>query len=351
MINKKVKLTILGLILVLIVGCSSSNDGSAEKKENDEENINITFAEPARILSMAPYYVAIELGYFEEEGIEADISSGGGGSQVAASLLSGEAQFAVSGPRSMLTPVEKGEDLVAIQALNSALTFDIALSNEYMEEKGVSPDDPLEDRLEALEGATMGTNNVGDSGDVYVRYLMKKYGKDFESIEMVKLAGNGPKIGGMQDGLVDGGVASAPFAQQAKEQDVGELFIKSSEDEMYANLLWEVVFAKREYLEENPDVAEKVVRAIGKGIEFTRENPGEAAEAVLSYFDGVDVAVLEQSLTDLKDTFQGYGEMDQEAWDNAQDPLVEFGDMSGVETKHDTTPDVLWTNKYIEDAF
>ncbi|RJS50123.1 hypothetical protein [Bacillus sp. PK3_68] len=120
---------------------------------------------------------------------------------------------------------------------------------------------------------------------------------------------------------------------------------------MYKNMVWEVVFADKDYLEKNHDTSLKVVRAIGKGMEFTRDNPRKAAESITSYFEGIDVEILEKSLIGLKDTFKGYGEMNQEAWDNAQDPLVEFGEMSGVSTKQDTTEDVIWTNNYIKEAF
>ncbi|PEZ76395.1 ABC transporter substrate-binding protein [Bacillus sp. AFS017274] len=349
----KNKLAFVLLCLALIVsGCSSSDETTIENKgSSGGKAVKLTFTEPARLLSVAPLYVAIEQGFFEKEGIEAEIVSGGGGAQVIASVLSGEAQFAVSGPRSMFTPLDKGEDLMAIQSLNSALTYQITLSKQYQKKKNVSKDSSLEDRVASLNGATIGTNLVGDSGDVYTRYLMQMHGVDPKTLKAVKLAGDGSKIGGMQEGIVDGGIASPPMGLQAESKDVGEIVINTSEEPMYGNMVWEAVFAKKEYLEKNQETSLKVVRAIGKGMEFTRNNPREAAESIVSYFDGIDVDILEESLIGLKNTFKGYGEMNQEAWDNAQDPLVEFGKLSGVSTKQDTTEDVIWTNSYIEEAF
>jgi ABC-type nitrate/sulfonate/bicarbonate transport system substrate-binding protein len=251
----------------------------------------------------------------------------------------------------MFTPLDKGEDLLAIQSLNSALTYQITLSKQYQKKKSVSKDSSLEDRVASLNGATIGTNLVGDSGDVYTRHLMQMHGVDPNTLKTVKLAGDGSKIGGMQEGIVDGGIASPPMGLQAESKDVGEIVINTSEEPMYGNMVWEAVFAKKEYLEENHETSLKVVRAIGQGMEFTRNNPREAAESIVSYFDGIDVDILEESIVGLKNTFKGYGEMNQEAWDNAQDPLVEFGKISGVSTKQDTTEDVIWTNSYIDEAF
>ncbi|WHY99526.1 ABC transporter substrate-binding protein [Peribacillus simplex] len=350
----KNKLAFVLLCLVLIVTACGPSDETTTGNKGDsggKKAIKLTFTEPARLLSVAPLYVAIEQGFFEEEGIEAEIVSGGGGAQVIASVLSGEAQFAVSGPRSMFTPLDKGEDLLAIQSLNSALTYQITLSKQYQKKKNVSKDSSFEDRVSSLNGATIGTNLVGDSGDVYTRYLMQMHGVDPNTLKVVKLAGDGSKIGGMQEGVVDGGIASPPMGLQAESKDVGEIVINTSEEPMYGNMVWEAVFAKKEYLEENHETSLKVVRAIGKGMEFTRNNPRVAAESIVSYFDGIDVDILEESIIGLKNTFKGYGEMNQEAWDNAQDPLVEFGKLSGVSTKQDTTEDVIWTNSYIEEAF
>ncbi|AZV60302.1 ABC transporter substrate-binding protein [Peribacillus frigoritolerans] len=351
MIKNKLAFVLLCLVL-LVSACSSSDETTTKNKGNSGgKAIKLTFTEPARLLSVAPLYVAIEQGFFEEEGIEVEIVSGGGGAQVIASVLSGEAQFAVSGPRSMFTPLDKGEDLLAIQSLNSALTYQITLSKQYLKKKNVSKDSTFEDRVASLNGATIGTNLVGDSGDVYTRYLMQMHGVDHNNLKTVKLAGDGSKIGGMQEGIVDGGIASPPMGLQAESKDVGEIVINTSEEPMYGNMVWEAVFAKKEYLEENHETSLKVVRAIGQGMEFTRNNPREAAESIVSYFDGIDVDILEESLVGLKNTFKGYGEMNQEAWDNAQDPLVEFGKISGVSTKQDTTEDVIWTNNYIDEAF
>ncbi|MDW7617950.1 ABC transporter substrate-binding protein [Peribacillus simplex] len=349
----KNKLAFVLLCLVLIVSaCGPSDETTTEKKgDSGGKAVKLTFTEPARLLSVAPLYVAIEQGFFEKEGIEVEIVSGGGGAQVIASVLSGEAQFAVSGPRSMFTPLDKGEDLLAIQSLNSALTYQITLSKQYQKKKNVSKDSSLEDRVASLNGATIGTNLVGDSGDVYTRHLMQMHGVDPNTLKTVKLAGDGSKIGGMQEGIVDGGIASPPMGLQAESKDIGDIVINTSEEPMYGNMVWEAVFAKKEYLEENHETSLKVVRAIGQGMEFTRNNPREAAESIVSYFDGIDVDILEESLIGLKNTFKGYGEMNQEAWDNAQDPLVEFGKISGVSTKQDTTEDVIWTNSYIEEAF
>jgi len=338
----------IGKISILAL-CGMLATASAQAETKQE--IQLTFTEPARILSLAPFYVAIENGFFAEEGIKAKIASGGGGREELAALLSGQAQFSISGPRLVFTGIEAGEKLVAIQSLNSSLTFQIAVTNTFLKAKNVTADSPFADRVAALSGARISTNVIGDSGDVYMRYLLKSQGHDPNSVQMFKLTGNGAKISGMQADIVDGGIASPPFPMQAKKLGVGDLLIKASELPMYEKLVWEVVIAKRDYVEKNPEITRKVIKAIGNGIKFARENPAKAAELVQPYFEGVDVGLIEASLKGMTETFQGYGEMVPEAWKNAQTPLLEFSDLSGVSIEHDSAEGAVWTNQYIRDVF
>lgn len=342
---KKRLLSLLLMTLLILAACGNTS------ATNEDGQTVITFAEPARILSFAPLYVAIEKGFFADEDIEAKIASGGGGSQVTATILSGDTQFALAAPRAMLSAIEAGEDLVAIQGLNSALTYEVALSETYMKDKGLTKDSTVEEKVKALAGATIGSNQVGDSGDVYLRYLMEKYGQDQSTLETVKMEGTGPKVGAMQEGIIDGGIASPPFSALVEAENGGSLALELSEEEMYAELAWEILFAKRDYIDENPELTTKVVKALGKAIEFTRDHPGEAASLITGYFEGVDEKILEKSLKSLKPTYVGYGEMTQAAWDHAQDPLVELSEISGVSETHDTSEDKLWTNRYVKEAF
>ena len=313
----------------------------------------ITISEPVRVLSFAPIYVAIEKGYFQEEGIEVEIASGGGGSQVMATLISGQVEFGVAAPSSVIKTYQTGKEVEVVQSINSSLTYDIVVNDQLFEEKGVDPNKELtlEEKVELLKGATMATNNIGDSGDTFLRYTMELYGAKPDDLEVVKISGLGPKIGSMKEGIIDGGINSAPFALETENQGVGKLLISSFEVPEYSNMAWETIFAMKEFTEQNEELTVKVVRAVGKGIEFTRENPAESAQLIASYFEGTDPALLEKGLTGLKNSFVGHGEMTKEMWDNAQKPLLKYPDMTGIKEAIDTNPDVVWTNKYLEKAF
>ena len=85
----KVKIFIICLILLLSVSLTSC-------KNNDLKKIRV--AEVAHSVFYAPQYVAINLGYFEEEGLEIELVNANGADKVTSALLSGDVEIGLQGP-------------------------------------------------------------------------------------------------------------------------------------------------------------------------------------------------------------------------------------------------------------
>lgn len=85
---------IVGSICVLFAGCGGSNV--------------IRVNEVTHSIFYAPFYAAINLGYMEEEGIEIDLTNGGGSDQSMTALLSGSADMALLGPETAVYVVGEG---------------------------------------------------------------------------------------------------------------------------------------------------------------------------------------------------------------------------------------------------
>ena len=71
-------------------------------------NKTIRVNEVTHSIFYAPFYAAINLGYFEEEGIEIDLTNGGGSDQSMTALLSGSADMALLGPETAVYVVGEG---------------------------------------------------------------------------------------------------------------------------------------------------------------------------------------------------------------------------------------------------
>lgn len=90
---KKSLLSLLLSLLMVIAVCS----GVSYAAEEEKELTPVTLNEVAHSIFYAPQYVAIELGYFEESGIDLTLVTGFGADKTMTALLSGEADIGFMG--------------------------------------------------------------------------------------------------------------------------------------------------------------------------------------------------------------------------------------------------------------
>ena len=96
----------LSLLLILLSGCGT-------KAPSDMSTEKVTLNEVAHSIFYAPMYVAIEKGYFAEEGIALDLVTGYGADKTMTALLSGEADIGFMGAESTIyTHLEQTDDPV-----------------------------------------------------------------------------------------------------------------------------------------------------------------------------------------------------------------------------------------------
>ena len=103
--KKKIILYILGCLLLFIIACSVLFNFN-----NKDSNLKkITVAEVAHTVFYAPQYVALELGYFEEVGLDVELILANGADKVTAAVLSGDADIGFSGSEATIYVYNGGE--------------------------------------------------------------------------------------------------------------------------------------------------------------------------------------------------------------------------------------------------
>ena len=105
----------VSMLSVIAIGCSfgSDSDGSAEtdtsKTDTEPAKLkNVTLNEVAHSIFYAPMYVAIENGYFEEEGIRLTLVTGFGADKTMTAVLSGEADIGFMGSEASIYTYNEG---------------------------------------------------------------------------------------------------------------------------------------------------------------------------------------------------------------------------------------------------
>ena len=87
--------------------------------DEDKNMTNITVAEVTHSVFYAPWYVAINEGYFEEEGLNIEVILTSGADKVGSAVLSGDAQIGLSGLEATLYVYDNGakDYLISFAAL------------------------------------------------------------------------------------------------------------------------------------------------------------------------------------------------------------------------------------------
>ena len=154
----------MGILLCLISIASISC-----KREN-----KITVCEVAHSVFYAPLYASIELGFFEEVGLEVELINGNGADKVMAALLSGDAQVGLMGPEASIYVYTEGQE-------NYAVNFAQLTRTDGSSIIGRTPDEDfdLSNGNTVMYSGTMQLNGVNE--DFYVKVKLnykKKYAPD-----------------------------------------------------------------------------------------------------------------------------------------------------------------------------
>ena len=283
-------LIILGVILssMLLSGC-----------EEEKELTTITVAEVTHSVFYAPWYVAINEGYFEEEGLDIEVVLTPGADKVGSAVLSGDAQIGLSGLEATLYVYNNQADdyLVSFGALTKRdgqfLFGDCSLKDNF--------------KIEDLKGKSVLVGRAGGMPAMVFNYGLYKNGltdKDVilnTSVEFASLSG---AYIGKQADFVN---LFEPTALSLEKEGYG--CVLASVGLMSGEVPYTVFHTKKSYLEENSEIIKKFTKAIDKGINYVMDHSDEeVAKSILNSFS-------DTSLEDLTEIVKRYREADS-WWNN-----------------------------------
>lgn len=314
------KLGILGLTGILIMGgisgCSKKSDPDSENK-GDESLKKVTM-----VLDWTPntnhtgLFVALEKGYFKEEGLDVDIiqpPDGGAATLVA----TGKADFGIS-YQEEVTFAKTSEDPLPIKAVATVIQHNTSGFASPKEKNITSAKD--------FEGKTYGGWG-SPSEDAILDAVMKKANADFNKLKVVDIG---------QDDFFAAVEKNVDFAWIFEGWDVVESnrrqkelnFIPLKDLDERLDYYTPLIISNEKLLKENPEIAKKFLKATSKGYEFSIENPTEAAKILIKHAPEIneELAIKSQEYlaSKYKDDASKWGEMKDSVWDNYTSFLKEY---------------------------
>ncbi|MSR98397.1 nitrate ABC transporter substrate-binding protein [Arthrobacter sp. BL-252-APC-1A] len=237
------------------------------------------------IVDVAPIYLGVQEGLFEDEGLDVTLTLAQGGAAIVPAVTSGQMDFGFSNITSMIVGRSKGLPVQMVAPGGSSTGDTDADFASVM----TLPDSGIE-TITDLAGKKVGVNTLNNISDSTISEAVKQAGGDYESIEFVEIPF--PELSGqLAAGTVDAVAAVEPFVTIAAADGAVPVF--SNYAEPVDDLTVAVYFTSDQYVQENPEIVEKFVRAMNASQEFAEQNP-DKVRAVLPTYTSLQPEVIEQ---------------------------------------------------------
>ena len=261
------------LVLATATGCQKNASGKTP----------ITQHEVAHSIFSAPQYAAIELGYFDEEGLDVTLVNGGGADKVMTALVSGEADIGFMGSEASVYTYANGE---ADYAVNFAQLTQRA--GNFLVGREPEPDFQWEN----LKGKKVLGGRAGGMPQMVFEYILKKNGIDPKTDLSIDQSINfGLTAAAFTSNDADYTVEFEPFATALEQEGNGHVAASLGESSGYVP--YTAYCAKKSYIEKNPEIIQKFTNAIQKGLEYVNSHTSaEIAKTIKPQFKETDEAAL-----------------------------------------------------------
>ncbi len=309
--------------------------------------LKVRVAQSIPALSFAPLYVARDMGFFKQQGLDLEFVELQSGATAQQAILGGSVDLTDSASTEVAAAVAKGVPLIAIQ--NTIMqTLEVCARKDWIDKAGVTPTSPLKDRIAALKGATIAITGPGAVSDRAMRWLLQKYGglDPNKDATITQVGGAGAMPGALQQGRVQAFLLSPPNCAQAGDQ--GVVLVKPNDVPEFRNYVHEVLYTSKDWVGKNKDAATRVATALSMGNNYMLQHPDESIALLQKSFSAVQPAVIEKAVREVilpqvpKD-----GKMTSEMWAATNQVLVESG---LIDKPLDTKEGGFWTNEYIGNA-
>lgn len=307
-------------------------EGTETESETEAEEVedlgDATIMLGGKVITWAPTYVAVCEGFFEDHGLNVTVTPSEGGTTPAiAALVSGEIISAMTGSAAGVGPIREGAPVQIAIVASEGYGVQLTASNEWIESTGVSPDDPLEDRVRALEGANVAINNPGGSVQALLNFGLPQFDMDPDSdITQTSIGDYPAMISAMSQGSIDVFGASPPWGSQAAAEGLGEVFINGNEFEGLDTLPYLTANFNVNDIENNRERVIAVIRGMADAMDFLRENPDGGKECMKAEFPDLDDASFDDTYDFAMTTIPDSPAITPERWA----ALEEFGEFSGA---------------------
>ena len=284
---RKVITSVLLLTGLLLLGVAG-NSGPA--KAQVPKMTDVTFSLDFIVLGRhAPFYVAIEKGYFKEENLNVNIIAAKGTAQAIQNVESGLAQIAFTDVASLVVARASGSTVKVVSVIYQKAPFCF-----FSLDPGANVT-----KLSQFEGLRVGSNSGSYISNI-AKAMMRKEGLDPNklTVESIEPSARIAMLATRKIPAIDFFIMTKPAMERAvKDAKVTTFLFADHGLDLYSN----GIGAKESYLKENPEVVKAFVRATLRGYQYALKHPVEAAELIQKHAKALNNQITVEELKIVED--------------------------------------------------
>jgi NitT/TauT family transport system substrate-binding protein len=321
------------LIIPILSGCGGS--GNTDKKLT-----KIQLNEVVRSVFYVPMYAAINQGFFKEEGIDIDLSTGQGADKTMQQVISGNADIGFCGPEQTIYLYNQGR--VDYPVIFAQLT---KRDGSFLVGRSAEPNF----KWESLKGKTIIGGRPGGVPEMTLEYTLKNHGlvpnKDVTIITNLAFTATAAAFKAGTGDYVALFEPTGTMLENAKAGSIVSSIGKTSGEIPYTSF-----FATKSYIEKHGDFIQKFTNALYRGVLWTQKtNSEQVSKSIIDFFPGMDVATLSKVVERYReqDTWQKDLYLNEDALSRLEDIIQSYNPslMTARPPYHN-----IVTNKYVENA-
>ncbi len=280
--------------VVALLGIASLSLISCNKKTVDEkkELTKVRLNEVVRSVFYAPMYVAINEGFFEEEGISIDLSTGQGADKTMQQVLSKNADIGFAGPEQVIYINNQGREDYPVLFAQLTQTDGAFLVGREADEDFKWTD---------LKGAEIIGGRPGGVPEMAFEYALKLNGLDAKTdVSMVTNIDFTATSGAFKAGTGEYVTLFEPTASMIEKEGSGKIVASIGKE--VGNLPYTCFFVTKSYMDKNPELLQNFTNAIYKGQNWVATHTDEEiADSIISFFPGTDKDIIVSVIKNYKE--------------------------------------------------
>jgi NitT/TauT family transport system substrate-binding protein len=253
-----------------MAACGGDDDGGGGGGEPATLKVGVI-----PIADVAPLYLGIDKGFFEEQQLTIKPQLAEGGAAITPAVVSGDFQIGFSNIISLLIAASQNLPVEIIsQGVLAGKT-----EKEAWADLLVLKDGPIK-KPKDLEGKTIAVNTLKNICEVTIKASLEEENVAVDKLKFTEVPFPDMNAA-LEAGRVDAACVVEPFVSQGKAgkaRGIDPFYVRTAPDLTVATY-----FTSTQYAEQNGDVVDRFVEAMNKSLTYAQENPDEVRKALLDY--------------------------------------------------------------------